>query len=306
MGASPTTTEYLIADNLAYTEGTLHEATSTIPTRAQLISDLQHNMAIEQQSTGVPVTSWTIVDVQFHPKDGFFGVSFLTDKGNLIIAYEGTEIANTTYGNATIAADAQILLHQTPTQLFADVRAFAHSSEVAAKGMAGFNGNAYVTGQSLGAINAQEAAIYLNDPGNNASGVHFAGGVTFAGTGIPGYSAKANPVANMIDYVDYGDAVGNYASNMPAGTGNNYIPGLEPMDHVGTVVMIGQPGSWSYTNTPAEYFAYHVLSHDADDMGCSNVYYVEPSPPFTASSFAQETVDYLFSLMHPQDLFGLG
>ena len=76
VAAAPSITEYLIADNLAYAEGTMHEATSTNATQSQLIADLQHNMAIEQQSTGINVSGWSIVNVQFIPKDGFYGVAF--------------------------------------------------------------------------------------------------------------------------------------------------------------------------------------------------------------------------------------
>ncbi|MTJ80362.1 MAG: hypothetical protein F8N37_05005 [Telmatospirillum sp.] len=284
--AAPTTKDYLVACNLAYCEGSLNEATSTTPSQAVLQADMAKAMAT------MDAQSWTVVSIQYTPKDGFYGVSFLNNSGSLIIAYEGTSPAASTYGLATLKADAEIQQHHTPTQLFNDVAQFALASESAAQTHAGFNGNAYVTGHSLGGIEAESAAIYLNSQSHNAQGVSFGGGVTFGATGIPGYVNNPATAPKLVNYVDYGDPVGNYASHMPAGTGNDYIAVpliTPPQDHVGTVAMVGDPGDWNVVSPTFLTFGYHMLDHYAEDMGVS----IPTIAPISNIPLAQQFWDLL-------------
>jgi hypothetical protein len=282
---APTIKDYLAACNLAYCEGSLNEATSSTPTQAVLQAD----MAKAMQTMGEQ--SWTVVSIQYVAKDGFYGVSFLNNSGDLIVAYEGTSPAPSTYGAATLAADAKIMAHQTPTQLFNDAANFAVASEALAKTTKGFDGAAFVTGHSLGGIEAESAALYLNSANHNATGVTFAGGVTFGATGIPGYSNTGNG-PHLVDYVDYGDPVGNYASNMSAGTGKDFIsiPLITPaQDHVGTVVMVGDPSNWDVVSPTFLTFGYHMLDHYATDMGVD----IPTIAPISTVSLATQFWDWI-------------
>ena len=82
----------------------------------------------------------------------------------------------------------------------------------------------FVTGFSLGGLEAEYVGWKLK----------LAGGSTFAAPGVPGYNSGAQ--TTLIDYVEYGDPVANYASDRQLAEA-----GLPPpnMAHVGTVKLLG-------------------------------------------------------------------
>lgn len=285
--AAPTSKDYLIACNAAYCECNLAEATSVIPSEATLLKDVTNSLVSMGEK------SWDVLTVDYIPKDGFYGVAFLTNTGNLLVTYEGTNPVPSTYGVATIAADALVVAHRTPTQLVADDDKFALGAENLAAATHGFNGDAYVTGHSLGGVEAEYATLELNSSAGHVSGVTFDGGATFGALGIPGYSHRATPAPPLIDYVDYGDPAGNYASNMPSGGGKDYFPIFStPQDHVGTVEMVGKPSDWDIFSAKFLEFDYHYLPRYEDDLGVS----ITGGTTVGTPSLAADLWDYVFSL----------
>ena len=57
-------------------------------------------------------------------------------------------------------------------------------------------------------------------------------------TGVPGYRTPPPRPSNLVNYVEYGDVIGNFASGMSSTLG--FAPASN-MDHVGTVQMVGTP-----------------------------------------------------------------
>jgi hypothetical protein len=87
----------------------------------------------------------------------------------------------------------------------------------------------YVTGFDLGGAEAEAQAQALQSA--------ITGGATFGAPGLPGYSLTAVE-GDLVDYVDYGDPIGNWASD-PGGELTELAPA--DMNHYGRVTMIGDP-----------------------------------------------------------------
>jgi hypothetical protein len=137
----------------------------------------------------------------------FFARAYIDPLGNIIIAYEGSlPFDPTPYGNGSRAADAALARGRSP-QALQDAIDFAN--DVKATAIAdGYGADPiYVTGHSLGGTEAEAAAINWN---SSLSGGFISGAVTFAATGVPGYLSPGGN-NNFINFVDYGDPIGNYA-----------------------------------------------------------------------------------------------
>ena len=137
--------------------------------------------------------------------------------------------------------------------------------------------NIFITGHSLGGLEAEWAA--LNIPGLT--------GETFAAPGLPGYTSDPSTPA-LIDYIDRGDPLANFASDTPAGQ----LYGLTNIAHVGSVMPIGPTSNGlelmvaSAVKTAFPYFKsfvlpviaydlqYHFISNYANDLGVTL-----PDPP---------------------------
>lgn len=163
-------------------------------------------------------------------KDGFSAVALKSDSGNIIIAFEGTSLNSApadndpekaqkalavSYGAGSFNADLQIKNGYSP-------KALDYAADFAKDVEQKFGGPIYVAGHSLGGTEAQSAA--------RALGANFGGGVTFGATGLPGNDEKGPQT--LVNYVDYGDPVGNFATdgkNAPAHT-----------QHYGKVEMTGR------------------------------------------------------------------
>lgn len=165
--------------------------------------------------------------------DGFYAEAFLDSTGQVIIAFEGTNpTLLTPYGRGTLSADLSLFLGGTP-QALTDAVTFAEQV-IAADGSSA-NG-IYVTGHSLGGAEAEEVDATLG-----------LGGVTF---GAPGITTQA-VANNLVDYVDYGDPVGNLGTDTQAGA--DYT--LPRIRHVGQVVMVGTPSNGTPLIAEGEIFS---------------------------------------------------
>jgi hypothetical protein len=169
---------------------------------------------------------WTVVlkSPASQQSDGFSAVALKDPNGNVIIANEGTLPGLGTYGIGSLSADSQIATGQTP-QALADATNFAQQVQLATG-----SSSIYVTGHSLGGTEAQAECQIL--------GSDCAGGATFGATGLPG-NTEAGP-SSLVNYVDYGDPVGNYASD-PSSPLSSIVP--SDMNHFGAVVMTGSPSA---------------------------------------------------------------
>lgn len=159
---------------------------------------------------------------------GFEAVALLDSQKNIIIANEGSlQLKGTPNGYTETSADADMKVWRDNASVPALADAITFAGEIVRKyyGLPGY-GEIYVTGHSLGGIEAEaEAKAWAN----------IAGGATFGATGLPHNTMAGGPVG-LINYVEYGDPVGNYASD-PENALYDQTPGL--MYHYGQVKMIG-------------------------------------------------------------------
>lgn len=195
MSGSPSRSELFQAANAAYSPGTVPAGMTPL-----------------LNSAGQPVQDSIA-------SDGFYAAAFKDSAGNIVVAYQGTDPSSI----AQDYADAAIFGRHAPPAL-TDALAFAELVQQNAGGA-----QIYVTGHSLGGIEAEEVAFTLGF-----------GGASFGASGLPLYSGPADSTTAFIDYVDYGDPVGNYASDQYSA-----LNGIAPagMNHYGTVQMIGSPNS---------------------------------------------------------------
>jgi hypothetical protein len=170
--------------------------------------------------------------------DGFEAVALQDSHGNIIIANEGTVSGVvSTYDRNTLLSDLQIAQDKSSAQVLSDAINFAGSVLSAYYGKPGYGG-IYVTGHSLGGIEAEAEAKALGN---------IAGGATFGATGLPGNTTAGGP-QSLIDYVDYGDPVGNYASDSNSQL-NDHTAGV--MYHYGQIRLVGSPLNASNLQTAA-------------------------------------------------------
>ena len=174
--AVPTTSEFLNAANYAYRR----DATLP-PSLTQFEVDGQPVQLLDNAT-------------------GFFATALQTATGEIIVAFEGTDLRgfadNPQFVVAQVLADYQIYLGQIPTthtqalQFTNDVLAISGSNEV------------FIAGHSLGA----GEAMYVGAQTGLA-------GQTYGGPGIPMSAIPAGRVSALTNYVEYGDPVGNYSAS---------------------------------------------------------------------------------------------
>jgi hypothetical protein len=188
--------------------------------------------------------------------NGFFALAY-EENGVVFVSFEGTDTAPTIYGLGSVAADLQIIQGQTPTAL-TDAILFT-------QGVESLVGSTpiYLTGHSLGGVEAEAVSLFAASPGNNLS---IAGGVTFGALGLPGYFGPTG-LGNLTDFVDYGDPAGNYAHD------GELAPVSATGNHFGTVDYVGPPADANamvgdlLSGNVAAALQFHDLSHYAADLG---------------------------------------
>jgi hypothetical protein len=177
------------------------------------------------------LTGWQLIESWTINGDGFHAAAFENQStGNVIVAYEGSILDlsdQSTYAKSSRAADSQLARGLTPAAL-QDAITFVQQ----VRQDVGPSHPIYVTGHSLGGTEAEAAVAFANSP--------VVGGMTFGATGLPGFTGiSANPYSlNLVDYVDYGDWVGNYARDSLSELRDLAKVG----SHVGTVRLVGTLG----------------------------------------------------------------
>ena len=204
--SEPSTSEFLNAANWTYTRS------SQMPDDLQpfLVGGKQLTMQLDQ--------------------DGFYAAAFLSPADQVVIAYEGTSPASTytnpTFALAQLLNDINVYLGQN-IAAYTDAASFADQVVTAAKEQGIPASNVFITGHSLGGAETAYVAATLGLSGE-----------TFGAPGIPSADVTANP-GQLLNYVEYGDPVGNYASQPPVEGNFIYSPNIM---HVGAVQNIG--ASW--------------------------------------------------------------
>ena len=169
-----------------------------------------------------------------------------TSTGQIIISYEGTNLHNCLSASSVDRAfcGAQLTTNKAigtgQTNIPANTDALNFAQQVAQNNP---GSQIFVTGHSLGGEEAQYVMARAADVSINISG-----GVAFGAPGVPGLTANSSSFgSNFTNYVDYGDAVGNFVPSNGS--------------HIGSVVYVGDSTS-SELN-----LSNHLLKKYASDMG---------------------------------------
>ncbi len=286
----------------------LAAASASTPTIGQFLDASNAEFALSGTPAGL--TPFLVNDQQLTVTNLLSGMSaraWLTPQNQVIIAYQGTTgganiLTNPLAALAQVGADVQVYEQQAaPAEK--DAASFAQQVVALAAQQGIASNDVFVTGHSLGGIEAEYSA--------QQTGL---GGVGFEPTGIP-KSATAGTGANFVDVVTYGDSVGNYSSDIkgeqpfaPA-----YTPGQSgALPHYGQIVMIGNPAdqasltravaNWSnpnffnrlavFANVFNQAFQFHLPGVQAHDLGVTlsqKLPFTDTVGNFSAPVFAAAT-----------------
>jgi hypothetical protein len=208
--ATPTVSEFLNADNVEY-----------------LISGTPAGMK-PFTVAGIPITYTNDVD-------GTDAKVWVTAENQVIIAYQGTDTGTNFITNPGILTPQLIadLISagggNSPAEI--DALGFARTVVLLANWEGYSTSNIFVSGHSLGGIEAQYVA--------SQTGL---AGIAFAPTGLPASDITSSG-SNFVNILNYGDPVGSYASDIAGEQpfGPAYVAGGGKIPHYGNVVIIGEP-----------------------------------------------------------------
>jgi hypothetical protein len=167
--------------------------------------------------------------------DGVSAQVWVTPQHQIVIAYQGTTggenlAINPLAAAAQIIADIGIYAGVTPPAEI-DSLNFANFVVTLAKLQGYSTSNIFVTGHSLGGIEAEYVA--------SKTGL---GGIGFESTGLPKFAGEGSG-GNFVNIVTYGDPVGNYSSDIKGEQpfAAPYVAGGGNLPHYGNIVMVGTP-----------------------------------------------------------------
>jgi len=208
---TPTVSELLNASNAEYVIG------STPPVGMKSFKIL-----------GAPVT-------YTNELDGVSAKVWVTAENQVVIAYQGTT------GGDNILTNPAILIPQLLSDLgatvvanppsYADALGFANFVVGAANAEGYATANVFVTGHSLGGIEAEYVA--------SQTGL---GGIGFESTGIPAKDIGAQ-ASNFVNTAEYGDPVASYTSDISGEQPfcPEYVAGGGKDPHYGLIIQFGVP-----------------------------------------------------------------
>ncbi|MCB8882624.1 Hint domain-containing protein [Acidisoma cellulosilytica] len=211
---------------------------------------------------GNPVT-------QYDANTGFYGAALVTPAGQVIIAYEGTNLftGDAIFTAAQAADDAAIGIGvNAPSFYTADTFAQAVLKDAKAQGYA--SSDVFLAGHSLGGAEAEYVATQEG-----------LAGITFGAPGIN--NLLFDSPSQLTNYVEQGDPVGNYSSDAPDYLGQIVQNSL--VQHYGGQVLTGPSWHSSLLTTAATAYAsggtavsaevlavavqFHLLGTYATDLG---------------------------------------
>jgi Ca2+-binding RTX toxin-like protein len=186
---SPSVTQYLIASDWAYEQVGSQEPGFPAATPINLPSGYSYLM-----DDGSPV-------ILYNQDTGFYGAALVASTGQVVITFEGTNLTtgNQTFTKAQLLDDSLITLGQDAPS-YATALAFTKEALSAAATDGYATSDVFVTGHSLGGAEGEFVAA--------TTGLS---GATFGAPGIPSADVPATSTSSMVDYVETGDPIGNYA-----------------------------------------------------------------------------------------------
>lgn len=241
---TPTTDTFTYAQSVTYGHV---KCSASEPSECLLASDGVSGLDAGEDAE--PPAGMTLKDQEVD-SDGFAAAEFEDDQDDIIIANEDADLASpfgsaTAYQNSSLIAEAAIYKGVSPAALNSAVQ---FSRKVAGTDK---SAHIYVTGFGLGGAEAQAEA---QDPRSAVTG-----GVTFGAPGLPGHQVSGGEAA-IANIVDFGDPVGNWASDP-----ESELASVAPanMDHYGGVDLVGNPLSAALPRFAAN--AHQLLSDNALD-----------------------------------------
>jgi hypothetical protein len=164
---------------------------------------------------------------------GFYGAAYVTGMGadrTVVIGFEGTNPyvfdTQTEFATAQIFADVNLYYGRLPAAL-TDALAFTRSVIATAAEQGISTENIVLAGHSLGAAEAQFVAA--------ATGLK---GVTFGTVGVSTQYTGGGGGSGLLNYVEHGDPVGNYAYTFPLTVEAGFLYSDE-IQHYGSTTYLG-------------------------------------------------------------------
>ena len=160
--------------------------------------------------------------VSISTDNGTTAYAYLDGVGNVIIAYRW-DITQQQENLATAT-----LSGYDPATLpgYADALAFERTVQALAVSQGYAAGRIYLTGFSLGGMQASYVASQTGLPG-----------LIFGASGLPGYDAAARPADNFVNFVEQGDPIAEYGTDSTESA--SAIVANPHMDHYGVVIALG-------------------------------------------------------------------
>jgi hypothetical protein len=212
------------------------KATASSPTVSEFLNAANAEYVISGTPAGM--RPFTVGGHQLSYTNVLDGVSakvWITAENQVLIAYQGTT------GGDNFILDPIIVGPQLIDDILAaaganspaeaDSLSFAKSVVGLANAQGYATSNVFVTGHSLGGIEAEYVA--------SQTGL---AGMAFEPTGLPAADITSSG-SNFVNIVAYGDPVGSYASDVAGEQpfGPAYVAGGGKVPHYGNIVMIGSP-----------------------------------------------------------------
>jgi hypothetical protein len=213
---------------------------ATTPTVTQLLNAANSEYIIDAVPSGMHAFKYLGVPVTY--TDVFDGVAasvWVTPQNQLIIAYQGTTggeniLIDPAGAAAQVITDIGIFFADTAAGVrpaaYGDALNFANFVVLLAKSEGYSTSNIFVTGHSLGGI---EAAYVAQQTG--------LGGIGFEPTGLSTAPSSAGTGANFVNIVTDGDPVANFCSDLPGEQpfAPPYVAHGGRAPHYGWIVVVG-------------------------------------------------------------------
>jgi len=225
---------------LAHAPGTAAPAVQLATAATPTVSEFLNADNVEYLISGTPVgmKPFTVAGIPItytNDMDGTSAKVWITAENQVVIAYQGTDTGTNIITNPGILTPQLIddLISAAGANSPAEIDAlgFARTVVILANWEGYATSNIFVTGHSLGGIEAEYVA--------SQTGL---AGIAFAPTGLPAADITSSG-SNFVNIINYGDPVGSYASDIAGEQpfGPAYAAGGGKIPHYGNIVIIGDP-----------------------------------------------------------------
>ena len=228
---------------------------ATTPTVSELLNAANCEYLINAVPAGMKAFTNNGTPVTFTDNtDGVVAAAFVTKENQVIIAFQGTTgglnfLVDPEAAASQTITDLQIFLNDSLNGVIPGAYSvslnFANSVVAMAEAQGFSTSNIFVTGHSLGGIEAEFVA--------QQTGL---GGIGFEPTGLATKPVAGATGANFIDIVTGGDPVGNFSSDLQADQplAPPFVAQGGTAPHYGMIVMIGSAADEATLRTDAQLF----------------------------------------------------